>query len=282
MSEALAPSSTRIGRISRLSSVDWSKHALTLGVLAIYVFLYLPAIVIALFSFDHDALMSWPPSHFGLHWYRTAVHDSDLTTALKNSIVVALASVALALVLGVPAAFGLDRFQFPGKAIFQRVLILPFLLPGIISGITLLTFFLDLHFTLSLMTIVVAHATMLLSIVVIQMSVALHRWNRSLESAAMDLGANELRVFFHVILPNFRSAILGAALLGITVSLDEVARTFFVTGQANTLPIVILSMLHRIVTPEINAIGTLILGISFVAIAVWSRVAARSVARRRR
>jgi spermidine/putrescine transport system permease protein len=260
------------GRIPGLS--------LALGVGVIYLFLYLPAIVIALYSFNSSAVMSWPPSGFSLHWYRAAFSNDDLLTGLKNSLEVAAASVGLAVLLGVPAGVGLDRFSFPGKRLFQRVLILPFLLPGVISGLTLLTFFLDLHFQLSLKTVIIGHTTMLLAIVILQLAVALARWDRSLEAAAMDLGADELKTFFFVMLPNLRNAIIGASLLGVTVSLDEVARTFFITGRENTLPMVVLSELHRVVTPEINAIGTLILGISLLALLLWSRLTASLSLRR--
>jgi spermidine/putrescine transport system permease protein len=257
-----------------LSAVRARTPGFSLGlfVALAYLFLYLPAFVIGLYSFNGSAVMSWPPSGFSLHWYRQAFADHDLLTGLKNSIEVAAASVGLAVALGVPAGVGLDRFSFPGKRLFQRVLILPFLLPGVISGLTLLTFFLDLHFQLSLKTVIVGHTTMLLAIVVLQMAVGLARWDRSLEVAAMDLGADELKTFFFVTLPNLRNTIIGASLLGVTVSLDEVARTFFITGRENTLPMVVLSDLHRIVTPEINAIGTLILGISLLAVLLWSRL----------
>jgi spermidine/putrescine transport system permease protein len=243
---------------------------LVLFVAIVYVFLYLPAFVIALYSFNDSAIMSWPLSGFSFEWYRDAFSNPDLTNGLKYSAIVALISVGLAILLGVPAGIGLDRFDFPGKAVFRSVLILPFLLPGVISGITLLTFFLDLNFELSLKTVIIGHTSMLLSVVVIQMAVGLARWDRSLEAAAMDLGASELKVFFFVILPNFRSTILGAALLGITISLDEVARTFFLTGHENTLPMVVLSELHRQVTPAINAIGTFILAVSLLAVLIWS------------
>ena len=244
------------------------------GVFLIYLFLYLPAVIIAVYSFNKSAIMSWPPDGFTFDWYRKAFANSDLTTGLKHSVVVAAVSTSIALLLGVPAGFGLDRYSFPGKQMFTRLLVLPFLMPGVIGGIALLTLFLDLKTTLSLNTVIVAHTTMLVAVFVIMMAVGLARWDRTLEAAAGDLGASELKTFFFVVLPNFRSTIIGACLLGITVSLDEVARTFFVTGTENTLPIVIWGALHRQITPEINAMGTLILGVSLIAILIWSRIVA--------
>jgi spermidine/putrescine transport system permease protein len=262
-------------RVRRWLSSRGPGFALIVVVAAVYLFLYLPAIVIAMYSFNDSSIMSWPLSGFTTRWYAQAFHDHDLVTGLKNSVIVALSSTAIALVLGVPAGFGFDRFSFPGKSLFQRILILPFLMPGVIGGIALLTFFIDLKVTLSLQTVIIAHATMLLSAFVIQMAVGLSRWDRSLESAAMDLGANEIRTFVHVILPNFWTTIAGACLLSITISLDEIARTFFVTGTQNTLPMVIWSDLHHQLTPEINAMGSVILGFSLAALVIWSRLVAR-------
>jgi spermidine/putrescine transport system permease protein len=276
VAEAQAPAGSGVPagvRLRRLRAFA-PRAALGSAVALIYLFLYLPAVIIAVFSFNKSSIMSWPPTGFTLDWYRAAFANPDLTTGLKNSGIVAVISVGIALLLGVPGGFGLDRYSFPGKRIFARLLVLPFLMLGVIGGIALLTFFLDVSAQLSLKTVIVAHTTMLVAVFVIQMAVGLARWDRTLELAASDLGASELKTFFLVVLPNFRSTIIGACLLGVTVSLDEVARTFFVTGTENTLPMVIWSSLHHEITPAINAMGTLILGVSLIAILIWSRLVA--------
>lgn len=242
-------------------------------------FLFLPAVVIALYSFNKSPVMSWPPEIGSLQWYSKAFANEALMQGLKNSVIVAVVSVSIAILLGLPAGLGIDRFDFPGKSAFQRLLILPFLMPGLISGLSLLTVILDFKLELSLTTVIVAHATMLIAVVVVQMAVVLGRWNRSLELAAQDLGANEIRTFAYVTWPNIRAAILGAALLGIAISLDETARTTFVAGDQNTLPIVVLSGLRRTLTPEINAIGTVVLAFSLVAVVLWSKFGAADLVR---
>ena len=249
------------------------------GVGALMVFLFIPAVVVAIYSFNTSVVMGWPPHPGTLHWYSKAFSNPALMEGLKNSVIVAVISVSIAIALGLPAGIGIDRFQFPGKVAFQRLLMLPFLMPGVISGLTLLTVVLDFQLELSLLTVIVAHATMLIAVVVIQMAVVLGRWDRSLEQAAQDLGANEIRTFIYVTWPNIRAAIFGAALLGVAVSLDETARTTFVAGQSNTLPIVVLSGLRRTLTPEINAIGTVVLVFSLVAVALWSKFGAADLAR---
>lgn len=244
--------------------------ALDGAVALIYLFLYLPAIVIAVYAFSAGRTMSWPIDGLTLSWFETAFNDDGLMEGLRNTLKVASISTIAALVLGVPAGFALDRFDFPGKALFQRTLMAPFLVPGVVSGMALLSLFLELDVRLSLTTVVITHTTMLLGVFVILTVVTLQRWDRSYEQAAMDLGANELRTFWHVVLPNMKSALIGAALLGLTVSLDEITRTFFVTGTDNTLPMVVMSRLRTELSPAINAIGTTIIGISLLGLLIWS------------
>lgn len=249
------------------------------GIGLIMLFLYIPALVVAVYSLNKGAVMGWPPELLSFDWYSKAFGNPAMMEGLRNSVIVAFVSVAVAVLLGVPAGLGVDRFDFFGKTTFQRLLMLPFLMPGLISGLTLLTVILDFQMELSLMTVIIAHSTMLIAIVVIQMAVVLDRWDRSLELAAQDLGANEIRTFFYVTWPNIRAAIVGASLLGIAVSLDETARTAFVVGESDTLPIVVLSSLRRTLTPEINAIGTLVLVISLVGVIIWSKFGAADLAR---
>jgi spermidine/putrescine transport system permease protein len=255
------------------------RFGVSIGITAIMVFLFAPAVVVALYSFNKSSLMGWPPELGTLHWYKKAFDNEALVKGLENSAIVAVASVSIAIAIGLPAGLGIDRFNFPGKTAFQRMLILPFVLPGLIGGLTLLTVLLDLQLEPSLGTVVVTHATMLIAVVVIQMAVVLSRWDHSLEEAASDLGANEVRTFLYVTWPNIKAAIFGAGLLGVAVSLEETARTSFVIGENDTLPIVVLSGLRRTITPEINAIGTVVLVFSLVAIGLWSKFGAADLAR---
>lgn len=249
------------------------------GIGAMMLFLFAPAIAVGLYSFNKSSLMGWPPELGTLHWYSKAFANEALVKGLENSAIVAAVSVAIAVAIGLPAGLGIDRFDFRGKVAFQRTLMLPFVLPGLIGGLTLLTVLLDLKLEPSLGTVIIAHATMLIAVVVIQMAVVLARWDRSLEEAGHDLGANEIKTFLYVTWPNIKAAIFGAALLGAAVSLEETARTSFVIGENDTLPIVVLSGLRRTITPEINAVGTVVLVFSLIAIALWSKFGAADLAR---
>ena len=256
-----------LSRIARSIS-DKSLVAL---VIAVLLYLYLPILVLMVFSFNDSSQLTLPLQGFTLSWYQKMAANSDLLAALWNSLYVAVVATALTVIVGVPAALALDRFDFPGKTLFRRLVLLPLALPGIITGISLLSLFKILGVRLSLEAVIIGHATALLSVVVTQVFARLQRLNRNLEYAAADLGAKPLTVLLLVVLPNIRSAIIGSALLAFTLSFDEIPVTFFLTGRDNTLPMYIWSTLRRGITPEINAIASLIMLGSFVLamISVW-------------
>lgn len=237
-------------------------------------FLYVPIWVLIAFSFSSSRSLTWPIPGFTLDWYRKLFANEDLLTALGNSFYVAILSTLLSLVVGVAAAMALHRFHFPGKTLFRRLILLPITLPGIVTGISMLNMFSLFGMPLSLETVIFGHATALLGVVVTQVYARLQRIPRSLEEASGDLGATPLRTFLFVTLPNLRSAIIGAGLLSFVLSFDEIPVTFFLTGRDNTLPMYIYSTMRRGVTPEINAVGTLIVLASLVLI-VLSVIATR-------
>lgn len=238
------------------------------GIGLILFFLYAPIAVLVLFSFNSGRLLSWPMQGFTLDWYRKLAANEALIEAAWNSLYVATCSTALTLAIGVPAALALDRLSFPGKGVFRKLVLLPIALPGIITGISMLTLFRLMGANLSLTTVIVGHATALLAVVVTQVYARLQRLPRSYEEASADLGANGLQTFLFVTLPNIRTAVIGAGLLSFTLSFDEIPVTFFLTGRDNTLPMYIWSTMRRGLTPEINAVGALIVLASAVLVVV--------------
>jgi spermidine/putrescine transport system permease protein len=228
-------------------------------IVAVLIYLYLPIVVLMLFSFNDSPQLTLPLRGFTLEWYQKMANNSDLTAAVTNSLYVAFSATALTVLLGVPAAIAVDRLNFPGRTLFRRLILLPLVLPGIITGISLLSLFKILGIGLSLEAVIVGHATALLSVVVTQVFARLQRLNPNLTDAAADLGAKPLTVLWLVVLPNIRSAVVGSALLAFTLSFDEITVTFFLTGRDNTLPMYIWSTLRRGITPEINAVATLIM-----------------------
>jgi spermidine/putrescine transport system permease protein len=238
----------------------------------VFGFLYLPILVLIVYSFNGEGVAGFPPHNFTLRWYNELFADDALWSAVLNSLMVAGAAVAIALLFGVPAALALDRASFPGKPIFRRLVLLPLILPGIITGLSLLTLFATAGFQLSLLTVAIGHGTALISVAVTEVSAGLERFDRALEEASRDLGASEWYTFRRVTLPALKLPLIAAALLIFTLSLDEIAVTFFLTGRENTLPLEIWSRLRRGITPEINAVSTLIFAFSVVTIVLWFKL----------
>jgi spermidine/putrescine transport system permease protein len=246
----------------------------------VFAFLYLPIVVLIVYSFNGGGVGGFPPRQLTLSWYRLLVADSAMWNSVLNSLIVALAAMAISLLLGVPAALALDRASFPGKALFRRLVLLPLILPGIITGLSLLMLFVALKMKLSLFTITLGHGTALISIATTEIFAGLQKLDRAQEEASLDLGANYWQTFWRVTLPNLRLPIIGAALLIFTLSMDEIAVSFFLIGRDNTLPLEIWSRLRRGITPEINAISAIIFFFSLGTILLWYRLRVHTEGRR--
>lgn len=242
----------------------------------VFVFLYAPILTIALFSVVENPISSLPLKGLTLDWYRSALHNKELLTALWNSVLVAVGAVCIATVLGVSAAVLLNRYPFPGKDLFRRFVLLPLVLPGVITGVAFLTFYSAIGMQLSLLGVTIAHGTALTSTVLTTCYARLLRLGEATEEASMDLGVSRLRTFWYVTLPQLRVAILASALLSFTLSFDEIPVTFFIIGADNTLPIYIYSALRKGFTPEINAISTLVVLVSLVLIVASVRISRES------
>jgi spermidine/putrescine transport system permease protein len=242
----------------------------------VFVFVYLPILVLVVYSFNRDGVGGFPPRHLTVDWYRQLISDSAIWDSVLNSLVVAAGAVVLSLSLGLFAALALDRSHFPGKSLFRRLVLLPLILPGIITGLSLLLFAVRAHLQLSLVTIFLGHGTALISVATTELFAGLQKMDRRQEEASLDLGATPWRTFWLVTLPNLRLSLVAAGLLIFTLSMDEIAVTFFLYGREYTLPLEIWGRLRRGITPEINAISTLILLASVVLIVVWYRLRTRS------
>ena len=255
-----------LGRLKAIAKVE--RFLWLLGIGLILGFLYVPIAVLVAYGFNDSRSLTWPMSGFTLSWYEKLASNGQLIDAFGNSLYVAFWATTLTLIIGVPAAIALDRVDFPGKGLFRKLILLPIALPGIVTGISMLILFRMMGFNLSLETVIIGHATALLAVVVTQVYARLQRLPDSLQEASADLGASGLQTFFLVTLPNIRTAVIGAALLAFTLSFDEIPVTFFLTGRDNTLPMYIWSTMRRGLTPEINAIGTIIVGMSIVLIVI--------------
>ncbi len=253
---------------ARRRKTDLAHTGLGISAMCVLAFLYVPIATLVVFSFNSNSITRLPLEEFTFNWYVQALNNPDLMTALWNSVIVGLAAVAICLVIGIPTALALDRYHFPGKTVFRRLVILPITLPGLITGVSMLTFFRSVGLELSIWTVIVGHGTALTAIVVTNVYARLQRFDRRIEEASADLGATPWKTFCYVTLPNIRSAVIGSSLISFTLSFDEIPVTFFLTGRDNTLPMYIWSVIRRGITPEINAIGTIIVVVSIMLILV--------------
>lgn len=241
---------------------------LIIAVIAIVVllFLYLPIGTVVLYAFNADTVNSFPMNGFSLKWFRIMAENKDLIQSLIHSLQIAVIGTIVACILGVPGAYAMYRFNFPGKTILNRIVMLPLILPGILTGIAMLTFFQALGISQGMGAVVLGHSTFLIATVLPQVYARLRRMNKNIIEAAEDLGATGMQTFVHVILPNVKTAVISSALLSFTLSMDEIPVTYFLNGVFSTLPIQIWGMTRNGITPQVNAISSIIFAVSLVCI----------------
>jgi spermidine/putrescine transport system permease protein len=234
---------------------------------AVYLFFYLPILVLVVFSFNESAafgIRNW--EGLSLRWYRQMFANDNLMAALRVSLVVAVISTAISTVLGTAAALALERYRrWLGKKTFDALLYLPVIIPDVTMAAMLLVFFTSLGQQLSMTTIILSHIAFNISFVSIVVRARLANLDSSLEEAAADLYAGRWQTFRRVTLPLIMPGVLGGALLAFTLSLDDVVITQFVKGP-DTLPTFVFGLIKRGVTPEINAVSTLMLTASVVLV----------------
>ena len=226
------------------------------------VFLFAPLAVVVLFSFNTSEISTLPIRGLTLNWYRKLGGNETFRTALANSLIVAAATVVLATGLGVAAAIGIRSYTGRFRGVLRTAATTPMMVPRLILGIALLSYFNLMRTDLSLVTVIFGHVVFTLPYVVLIVSARLVGFDDSLEEAARDLGAGTITILREITLPLPRPAILASALIAFTLSFDEVVVSFFTTGTDNTLPMLIWSMLRFGITPEINAIAALTIAVS--------------------
>jgi spermidine/putrescine transport system permease protein len=237
-----------------------------------YLFLYGPLIVIAVFSFNNNEIQALPLSGFTLRWYADLAANANLIDALLRSLLVAAIAVGVSVVIGTAFAMIFANKTVRGSAVVQALIALPVALPGIILGISLALTFRSLGIENPLLRVVLGHSVFIMPVVMLIVLARLNGLDPSLRDASDDLGATRTQTLRKVTLPLIMKAILGGALLGFTLSFDEVVISLFLTGSEPTLPIYIWNQLRFGFTPEINAIFAVIAAISLLAIIAATKV----------
>jgi len=237
---------------------------------ATFVFLYVPILVLVVMSFNASSNpFSW--DGFSLEWYGELAGNEDILEGFRNTLVVAVGSTVLATVLGTLLAVGLDKYS-RSKAL-DAFTLAPAIIPDVVLAIGLLAFFTLVQFTLGLHTVLLAHVVFNTAFVTAIVKARLNNVDHSLEEASRDLGATSASTFVRITLPSLAPGIIAGALLAFTLSLDEFVIAFFTNGPSTpTLPITIYSMVRFGVTPEINALATLLILVSFTVVIAAQRM----------
>ncbi len=242
--------------------------------LTVYAFLYLPLAVVVIFSFN-DSLLNAEWVGFTTRWYAVLFDDTEMLRAATNSLLIALTAASVATVLGTMAGIALQRWRSGFLRCLPFLVLTPVAMPEILLGVSLLLFFRQvLDLTLGMVSILIAHITFSIGFVAIIVRVRLAGMDESIFEAARDLGASPLQTFRRVTLPLILPGILAGFLMSFTLSIDDFVITFFVAGVGvTTLPLQIYSMIKIAVSPEVNAVSTLLMALTLTLIALASKLA---------
>ena len=264
---------------------SYSKILLICGL----VFLYIPLVILIIFSFSNSQIINlW--GHFTLDWYKKIFQDNDIISAALISLQIALIASLCATVLGTIVAYIMTRFSyFKSKSFLYGMVIIPLVLPDIVLGVSLLLMFTSLQNLIgwpngrSIMTIIIAHITFCTAYVTIIMQARIASVDRSIEEAAMDLGAKPAKTFFQITLPQITPSLVASFLLAFTLSIDDLVITEFVAGTNDpTLPMYIYSTVKNGPTPKINALATLMITIISTFIVIGAYITFRMESKRKK
>ena len=259
-----------------------TRGALSVWAVLVYVFLFAPIVLLVVFSFNANRYGTFPITGWTTKWYGQVFHDYQIRDALTTTIRIArrarrastsrriaLEVTALSTIVGTAAAFPLVRSRLPFRSGIRITMVLPIMIPGLLIGVSLLVLFTSVfHQELSPTTAVIGQSVYTTPFVLLLVAARLQGFDASLERAASDLGANTFNRLRYVVLPLLAPAIIAGALFTFTLSLDEFIITLFLIGSHNTLPIYIYTQVKFGITPEVNALATLLLGASLVLIAL--------------
>lgn len=263
-----------------MTRFGWSHRlALILGL----GFLYIPIIILIVYSFNASRLVTvW--GGFSTQWYGALFRNAQLMDAARVSLIVAVVASTIAAALGTMAGVALARVpRFLGRTVFSGFVLAPLVMPEVITGLSLLLTFIAIGMDRGLTTVIIAHATFSMCYVAVVVQSRLAGFDASVEEAAMDLGARPGTVFFRITLPLIAPAIVAGWLLSFTLSLDDLVIASFMAGPGSTtLPMRVFSSVRLGVTPEINALATILIGIVSVAAVIWSLMMKQAMAQRLR
>ncbi|TLS65388.1 ABC transporter permease [Mariprofundus erugo] len=235
---------------------------------AVFVFLYLPLLIVVVYSFN-DSKLNAEWVGFTLKWYGVLFDDTEMLTAARNSLLIATFSAAVAALLGTLAGMAMSRLRL---RLLPALVLAPVAMPDILLGVSLLILFIMLNISLGLVSVILAHITFCIGYVALSVQARMGSMDDSLIEAARDLGASPWQAFSRITLPLLAPGIIAGALMAFTLSIDDFVVTFFTAGVgSSTLPLQIYSMVKIAVTPEVNAISTLLMVVTLLLVTLASR-----------
>lgn len=255
-----------------------SKFA-NLYLVIIFLLMYLPIGVVIVFSFN-EAKLPVRFTGFSLKWYQELMGDSAMLQALVNSLILGAASCFVSAVIGTFGAVGLSRLHLKSKGILEYISILPLMIPEIILGMVLMAFFYMLNLPFGMLTLLIGHTVFCVPYILMEVKARLVGMDPSFEEAARDLGASSMRAFFDITLPLIMPAVVSGSLLAFAMSMDDVVISIFINGpKLSTLPIKVYTQIKTGVTPEVNALCTIMLAFTVIVLLLYSLI--RSIRRKK-
>ena len=236
-----------------------NKRLKNLFICLVFLFLYLPIIILVVYSFN-SSKMNIVFENFTFSWYRQLFYNRELIEAFLNTMIVAIISTLVSTVIGTMGAIALNKYNFKFKNTINKLIYIPIVIPEIVLGISLLSVYTLMKLNLGLFTIILSHIAFSIPYVLVSVRSTLSDTTKTYEEAASDLGASNFSTFFKVILPTISPGVVSGAILSFTLSLDDVVISYFTAGPgSNTLPLKIYSMIKTGITPDVNAMSTLML-----------------------
>ena len=259
-----------------------NKNTLSKNIIIVltFIFLYAPIIVLVIYSFNKSRMnVIW--TGFTLDWYKRLFENTDLLEAFRNTLLIAGISTITSTIIGTISALGLYKYNFPLKKLVNRLIYIPIVIPEIVLGISLLSVFTMANLKLGLVSIIISHIAFSIPFVITSVRSTLNLLPKEYEEAAIDLGANKFNVFTKVTLPLIMPGVVSGGLLALTLSMDDVVISYFTAGPgSNTLPLQIYSIIKTGITPDVNALSTLILLVTIIVLTLAAIIQSKKIARR--
>ena len=257
-----------------------NKRAKNFFVGLVFFFLYLPIIVLVVYSFN-TSKMNIVFEGFTFKWYKYLFSDTDLIMAFVNTMIIAITSTVVSTIIGTIGAIGLKKYKFKYDSIIKKLLYIPIVIPEIVLGISLLSVYTLMKLELGMFTLILSHIAFSIPFVVVSVRSSLNLDLDTYEEAASDLGASNFKIFSKITLPLIMPGVISGATLAFTLSLDDVVISYFTAGPgSNTLPLKIYSMIKTGITPDVNALSSLMLIVTIIILTSSAIIQSKKIAER--